>query len=123
MWVKQKGSEEESLQKGCVFWFDYQYPEYRKLLHHSPNGGYRITKEAEKFKKMGVRAGFPDLILLVPRGGCPFLAIELKSAKGEWRDSQKEYMQAVLSVGGRYEVVRTFDRFKELVEDYLGKRK
>ena len=38
--------------------------------------------EAVRFKKEGVLAGFPDLILPTPRHGFHSLAIELKRRKG-----------------------------------------
>ena len=53
---------EDALQKQIVRWFDIVFPEKEhKRIHHSPNGGSRHKLEAIKFKKMGVRAGFPDL--------------------------------------------------------------
>lgn len=57
-----------------------KYPEL-KWLHHSPNGGYRGKREAAKFKAMGVKPGFHDLILLVRRGPYPGASIEMKSLK------------------------------------------
>ena len=65
-------------------------PELR-LLHHSPNGGKRQTvtrrgrtysPEGAKFKRMGTRAGYPDLLLDVPLHGYHGLRIELKDLKG-----------------------------------------
>lgn len=110
---------EERTQTECVRWFDLAYPEYRLLLHHSPNGGYRTAYEALAFKRMGTRAGFPDFIFLLPRGGCFFLAIEMKSAKGRQTDTQREYQRIIESVGGKYAVVRTFDEFRETIENYI----
>ena len=92
---------EDSLQKACVAWFDHAYPELSLYLHHSPNGGFRNASEAAKFKAMGVRAGFPDLVLLVPRGKRPFLAIELKYG----RNGQS--------------VVRSLEEFCQVVDEYL----
>lgn len=115
-----KRHDEDDLQMWCVRWFTYQYPNYAPLLHHSPNGGFRNTREAARFKAMGVRAGFPDLVLLVPNADCPYLCIELKTPKGKVQDTQKMYKEAVTNAGGRYEVVRCFDDFKSIIEDYLG---
>ena len=58
----------------------HRYPDL-KWLHHSPNGGFRNKREAAKFKAMGTKAGFHDLILLVRRGPYSGLSIELKSLK------------------------------------------
>ena len=110
---------EETIQRACVMWFAYQYPDIAPLLHHSPNGGYRTKREAAIFKSMGTRAGFPDLILLVPRGGCPYLCIELKTDKGRQSPQQKNYQQIVESVGAKYAVVRSLEEFIDITTNYL----
>lgn len=110
---------EEHMQESLVAWFGLQYPEYALLLHHSPNGGKRSAEEGRRFKLMGTRAGFPDLILLMPRHGYAYLCIELKTDKGRQSDTQRAYQHAVEANGGRYEVVRDFDTFRTLIQDYL----
>ena len=115
--------KEEQLQIACVRWFNLQYPEYALLLHHSPNGGYKTAFEGMAFKRMGTRSGFPDLILLLPRGGHPFLCIEFKSGKGRQTDNQRAYQQAVESVGAVYAVCRSFDEFKSTIENFLNQSK
>lgn len=111
---------EEHLQESCVRWFDLQYPQYRLLLHHSPNGGRRNAREGARFKAMGTRAGFPDLILLKPSISGHFLAIELKTDKGRQTESQQEMEKAVVAAGGRYAVVRSFDDFHNIVDFWLN---
>lgn len=74
---------EEDMQVECVKWFGYQYPQYFVLLHHSPNGGYRNSREAGRFKAMGTRAGFPDLVLLFHVKATMRFFFELKAPKGE----------------------------------------
>lgn len=111
---------EDQLQKSCVSWFDLQYPEYRLLLHHSPNGGKRNPIEAAKFKQMGVRAGFPDLVLLIPNKDHPFLAIELKAGKNDQQESQKDYEREFGKIGAKYVVVRSIGEFIKVVNEYLN---
>ena len=100
-------------------WFDYTHRALSPYLHHSPNGGLRNAAEAAKFKAMGVRAGFPDLVLLVPRGKRPFLAIELKYGRNGQSERQKAYQKALEAVGARYAVVRTVEEFKRIIGEYL----
>ena len=102
---------EEHLQESCVRWFDLQYPPLKPLLHHSPNGGRRDVKEAARFKRMGTRAGFPDLILLLPSIGGHFLAMELKYGRGVQTDSQKAMEKAIVKAGGSYAVIKNFEEF------------
>lgn len=61
-----------------------------KWLHHSPNGGSRNKREGAKFKAMGVKRGFPDLVLLLPRRQYAGLLIELKKVKGGVVSSEQQ---------------------------------
>lgn len=111
--------KEDALQVSCVAWFGLQYPHLKYLLHHSPNGGHRNAIEAAKFKRMGVRPGFPDLILCVASGGFHGLFMELKSDTGKQSLYQKEFQIRLTDQGYRYEIIRSVDQFIETVKDYL----
>ena len=84
---------EDQLQKAIIQYWDFKYPKWTKRLHHSPNGGKRNAIEASKFKQMGVRAGSPDLILLIPNRFYPFCGIELKAKTGRQSENQKAYQK------------------------------
>lgn len=66
-----------------------------RWLHHSPNGGKRDALTGATMKAMGVKPGFPDLILptacnpIYPAG----LVIELKQGRGRASGEQDEWMQ------------------------------
>lgn len=109
---------EENLQVSCVKWFDLQYPKLRLFLHHSPNGGYRNALEAKRFKAMGVRAGFPDLIFLFPGFYGAYIAIEFKSSIGRQTDAQKAYQSALHK--GCYFIVRSFEQFSNIIKTHLN---
>lgn len=114
---------EDGLQVACRRWFDYQYPHLRLLLHHSPNEGLlpRTARDGAKRKDMGVRAGFPDFILCVRNRFYGFLCIELKSSTGRQTVSQREFQNAVTSLGGGlYTVVRSLDEFRAVILSYLS---
>lgn len=110
---------EDTLQKSCVQWFDLQYGHLSWALFHVPNGGQRNAKEAAKFKAMGVRPGVPDLILILPRGGYHYLALELKVGKNKQTENQKWYQSKMTENGGKYVVIRSLDDFIETVNTYL----
>lgn len=114
--------EEDRLQIACVRWFSLQYPRLAPLLHHSPNGGQRNKLEAVRFKQMGVRAGFPDLILALPRCGYGCLFIELKSATGRQSPRQKQWQEVATRHGQCYRVVRSVEGFIELITNYLNNK-
>jgi len=110
---------EETMQQQCVTWFDYQYPSLKLRLHSSPNGGKRNIREGARFKAMGVRAGFPDLILLHPNNFYPFMGIELKTEKGRQSEHQKEYQKMFEEIGAKYVIVRSLDDFMREIKSYM----
>ena len=110
---------EDRLQIGCVRWFSLAYGSYARLLHHSPNGGHRNVLEAAKFKQMGVRAGFPDLSLLVPRKGYHALFIEMKTRTGKQSEHQKDYQADLERQGYKYAICRSVEDFIKVVEEYM----
>jgi len=110
---------EDILQMHSVRWFDYKYPQYSKLLHHSPNGGFRNTKEAARFKANGTRAGFPDLILLVARHGYNCLCIEMKSPTGKQTTLQREWQLEAEKQGNKYVIIRDVESFIKTINEYL----
>ena len=110
---------EENLQIECVRWYELKYPKFGKLLHASPNGGKRDAREAARFKAMGTRPGFPDLILLFPASGYSYLAIEMKSEKGKQSEYQKQYQDLIENTGAKYVICRSFDEFQKEIKDYL----
>lgn len=116
---KKKGTEEFDLQCACVEWFDKTYPEMRLYLHHSPNEAKRSERQGHQLKLMGMRAGFPDLMLLIPCGEHPFMALELKTRKGKMSDTQKTYRDALAKVKAVHYTIRTIDEFREAINKYL----
>lgn len=80
-----------------------KYPELRYLFH-VPNGGHRSKATAGRLKAAGVKAGVPDLLLLVPRGRYHGMVCELKMPGGRLSPSQKAWLEA-LNRFGYYAVV------------------
>lgn len=111
---------EDRLHISCVRYFAYAHPELALLLHHSPNGGKRNAREAARFKAMGTRAGFPDLALLVARGGYHGAFFELKAPKGVLSAHQKAYIEALREQGYYVAIVRSIDDFINETENYLN---
>ena len=90
------------------------------LLHHIPNGGYRIPAEAKRLQAMGVRAGVPDLCLPVPRGCYHGLYIEMKRTDGgRVRPDQRGWLDALREQGFRAEVCHGFDEARICIEEYM----
>ena len=111
--------KESAIQKNCIAWFRLQYRNLAKVIFAVPNGGYRNSIEAGIMKAEGVTAGVADVILLVPRGGYSSLCIEFKTLKGKQTEHQKEWQRAAEKQGNKYIICRSFDDFRDKVNEYL----
>lgn len=118
---KKPDDEEHQLQVDCVRWFAIQYPAYYKqgVLFAVPNGGRRDKVTGAKLKAEGVQPGVADLVLLKPTASSHALFIEMKTASGRQRDTQKHWQANVETDGYRYEVVRSLNQFVRLVKAYI----
>lgn len=110
---------EAELQSACVRYFRLRWPKLSGIFFAIPNGGSRNPIEARNMKVQGTLSGVADLILLKPSNGYGALCIEMKSESGRQSQSQKEFQSAAQQAGNRYVVCRSFDEFKQSVEEYL----
>lgn len=113
---------ESKLQQSCVRYFRMAYPEYSYMLFAVPNGGARNAVEAKIMKSEGVVSGVADLILLMPRGSYGALCIEMKVGKNTQTANQKQWQHEAEKAGNKYVVVRKFDEFRQVIEEYLNKQ-
>lgn len=115
---------ESEVQKSVVQWAELQRYKGRPLsyyLHHSPNGGKRNAREALKFKKMGVQAGYPDLLLDIPMQGYHGLRIELKRSTNEKLSKhQIERIKVLREEGYCAEVCKGVDEAIDTLKAYMG---
>ena len=126
-----KGRTEEQDQIALFEWAKLsrgRYPELA-LLTHYPSGGSRNMLEAVKLKRMGVRAGYPDIFLPVRRAGISGLFIELKReslrpktkrGKGGVSDDQRWWMRELWKQGFQASIAWGFDEARTIIEQYLG---
>ncbi|WP_433588234.1 VRR-NUC domain-containing protein [Pseudomonas koreensis] len=73
--VDREGLEQAALMRELSL----RYPAAFDLIYHVPNGGHRVKAVAAKLKAQGVKAGIPDLVLSMARGGYFGLYIEFKA--------------------------------------------
>lgn len=111
--------EESAMQRACVEWFRMQFPKLALNLIAIPNGGSRRRVEAAIMKAEGVTAGAADLALFVPSPKAHALFIEMKSATGRQRDSQKAWQQAVEAQGYAYRICRNIDDFMNIIRAHF----
>lgn len=73
------------------------------------HGGFELPKRtADKLKAMGLRGGFPDIMLIHPQSGV-FCGIELKSPTGTLSADQKAIHAIIRASGGNVETARSVD--------------
>jgi hypothetical protein len=73
--VDREGLEQAALIKEL----ELRLPAVAGLIYHVPNGGHRHKLVAIKLKGQGVKAGVPDLVLPMARGGYFGLYLEFKA--------------------------------------------
>src|SRR6187399_2254392 len=102
---------EDQLQSTCFQWHWNTYPHERGMLFHV-NQKARNAIEGNRMKAMGVVAGVSDLIYL--KGP---LFIEMKNETGTQSNEQKNFERIVTKLGYKYVICRSFEQFKELIQN------
>lgn len=91
-----------------------------RWLHHSPNGGKRDAFTGAQMKALGVKPGFPDLILPFGARLSVGLVIEMKSASGQTSDAQKEWLAHFEAQKWEIRVARSAQEARTILCQYLG---
>lgn len=116
--VDREGQEQAALMQELRL----RYPEAYALIYHVPNGGHRVKAVAARLKGQGVKAGVPDLVLPMARGGWFGLYIEFKAQPpfdAPVSASQDAYLQALHRQGYLAIVCRGSIDAMEAIRAYL----
>lgn len=116
--VDREGQEQAALMAEL----NLRYPAAYKLIYHVPNGGHRVKAVAAKLKGQGVKAGVPDLVLPMARGGYFGLYVEFKAKPpfdAPVSPSQDAYLQALIAQGYLAIVCRGSIDAVEAIRAYL----
>ena len=90
------------------------------LLVAIPNGGWRTLETGARMKREGVKAGFPDIMLPVPRGKYHGLFIEMKRRRGGHFDEfQKVWAKELIGQGYYHCVTMGWEHAVKVIEAYL----
>ncbi|MEI7308731.1 VRR-NUC domain-containing protein [Pectobacterium carotovorum] len=91
------------------------------FLLHIPNEGKRGPKAARDAKRLGVRAGVPDLFLALPRGGYAGLWIEIKAKGGKLSAQQEVWLKRLEDAGYRAVCCFGFEQAVNVIEIFIKK--
>lgn len=94
---------------------------------HPPNGGARSAREGANFKRMGVRAGVPDLCIMWQ--DCPphhddsyeipdYGFIELKAPNGKLSKAQNEYHKILCQHGAKVTTCSSLAEVEEILASW-----
>lgn len=112
-------------QATVVRWWGLQFPHLEKLLVHIPNGQNIGARRGARLRSMGLRAGYPDLQLCMPKidtqGALrPGLFVEMKTQRGRLSTEQKEVKELLESQGYLVEVCRSSEEAIEVIKSYVA---
>lgn len=117
---------EAKQQAALVEWAGYAKTERPALacLLHVPNGGARSARSGAKMKRLGAKAGVPDLCLAVARSGPQgqsygALWIEMKTVSSSLTKSQRAWRRRLLKHGHAHTVCRSWTEARAVIEQYL----
>ena len=93
-------------------------------ITHTANEGKRSVAYGARLKRMGLRPGFPDLLITRARGGYHGFAIEMKYGKNKPTPDQIEWLRRLSSEGYATAVCYTATDAINLIEKYnkLGEK-
>ena len=89
------------------------------LWSASSNGMKLNVKVASKLKRMGYKAGYPDLFIFEPRGQYHGLAIEVKSPKGVPTKTQKEWAKNLRERGYYAHICQKTKTEQEMIDQIV----
>lgn len=102
---------ERDLQAKCVRWWNESGLE--GILVHIPNEGKRSRIDCAGLAALGIVAGAPDLLILLPNARAHL--IELKTPIGEMSRQQRDFASVVQRLGHTFSLVRSLEEFKASV--------
>ena len=112
---------EDNLQIAVANYLRLAYP--KVLWTHVANERQTSPQRGAKLKKMGVRAGIPDILIFAKRGSVSGLAIELKIKPNTPTQAQKDCLDTLSINGWWTKLCWDFDGAKKIIDSYLNTNK
>lgn len=112
---------EFQMQCAVIQWLAYEQKRHPELayLYSVPSDIRTTPARAGRAKASGMKAGVPDLVLPVPRGGYFGFYIELKTEAGRVTPAQEDFLRFLRSVGYATGVYRSAPEARDKILAYL----
>lgn len=114
--MTRRAHPEDDLQIAVKEFLDVALP-VDAVFHHSPNGGWRKKREAARFKRMGVKPGWPDCTIIW-QGRAYF--IELKIGSNTPSLTQIACHTALRIAKGKVEIAKSVEDVERLLRHVWG---
>lgn len=88
-------------------------------IYHIANEGKRTRYTGSLLKQMGMRTGFPDLCVPVPKGKFHGFYIEMKSLSGKATEDQKRWLKTLKNNGYATAICNGADEAINKIEKYM----
>ncbi len=88
-------------------------------IYHIANEGKRTRYTGDLLKRMGMRTGFPDLCVPVPKGKYHGFYIEMKSASGKPTKDQISWLKRLKTQGYATAICYGADEAIQIIEKYI----
>lgn len=109
--------EESIYQAQVIRWLSLQYS--KALFTGGFAGETMNIQRACRRKRMGYRAGTPDIFILEPKGGCHGLMVEMKSKTGTLSPEQKVFLAELEERGYATLVCHGFEEAVSGIKNYM----
>jgi hypothetical protein len=122
---KRASHPEDAMQAALFRWLrvtKYRGRPIADFAWHTPNGGRRNPREAQRFRLLGVKPGVPDVFVAIPRDGSHGLFLELKAGRNTLTETQLGVQADLLSQGFAVREARSWDEAAQIVAVYLDVR-
>jgi len=110
-------NKEDNLLLSVASYLRLQYPAV--LFCHIANERKTSIQQGAKLKRLGVRAGMPDILIFQPNKTYSGLAIELKIKPNRPTKNQLEVLTMLSNNNWNTAVCYSFDEAKNLIDKHL----
>lgn len=107
---------EQQIHRSIVQFIRTAYP--KLIVFHPANGGARSHVEGAILKGLGVLAGTPDLVIVMPGGRVGFM--EVKAKAGRVEQSQRDFADKCNDLGAAWCVVRSIEDVQQTLREWLA---